>query len=476
VDRTYGYDQIGNLTYDSSIGTLTYGAGTAGPHAVTSTGAGDVYAYATDGAMTARNEAGPDLQSLFYTADNSMWYELGTASSAVHFYDADGSRVLTNRTGTGTNTSTVTLAGLFERTIDNTTGQVTDTSYYPGADGVVAAMSIDGVIVHAYTNQIGSITATWNTVTGVINHQNYYPYGENRQTDGLDTTLGYTGQRHDPTGLIYYQARYYDPHTGRFTQADTIVPGGGTNPQALNRYSYVNNNPINYNDPTGHCTTSNGARIEGLGDQSCAAHLDTLLDNEGARDAQLGRETRYGLAIGAIVPGDSACGGWHCLAIEIVVSLIPGADCAGAAVNGPSAGNVIGCGLDLLPILGKIDEIIGAGNKTRKFFRDAPNTTRIFRAVEPDELADLASSGQFRLGGWADGLEGKYFWPSRAQADDFAVLATKADMGDPYCVASGCIPSNVLSQIDAVPMDGLGPAYFIPEEYLPLIDDILIGG
>jgi hypothetical protein len=34
-------------------------------------------------------------------------------------------------------------------------------------------------------------------------------------------------------------------------QADTIVPDPG-NPQSLNRYSYVYNNPMLYNDPTGH--------------------------------------------------------------------------------------------------------------------------------------------------------------------------------------------------------------------------------
>lgn len=108
-------------------------------------------------------------------------------------------------------------------------------------------------------------------------------------------------------------------------------------------------------------------------------------------------------------------------------------------------------------------------------YRYATNTAgqRMFRAVEPDELADLAGSGAFRT---APGLEGKYFWPTRSQADDFAAMASKANMGGPCCVASGCIPANVLRQIEAVPMDGLGPAYFIPEEYLPLIDDILIHG
>ena len=42
------------------------------------------------------------------------------------------------------------------------------------------------------------------------------------------------------------------PLLGRFVQADTIVPEPG-NPQSLNRYSYVENNPVRYTDPSGHC-------------------------------------------------------------------------------------------------------------------------------------------------------------------------------------------------------------------------------
>jgi hypothetical protein len=38
---------------------------------------------------------------------------------------------------------------------------------------------------------------------------------------------------------------------GRFISADPIVPEPG-NPQSLNRYSYVLNNPVRYTDPTGH--------------------------------------------------------------------------------------------------------------------------------------------------------------------------------------------------------------------------------
>jgi hypothetical protein len=45
------------------------------------------------------------------------------------------------------------------------------------------------------------------------------------------------------------KARMYDPQVGRFTSADTIVPGGV---QGLDRYAYMNNSPVVYTDPSGH--------------------------------------------------------------------------------------------------------------------------------------------------------------------------------------------------------------------------------
>ncbi|MFN0117854.1 MAG: RHS repeat-associated core domain-containing protein, partial [Elusimicrobiota bacterium] len=49
---------------------------------------------------------------------------------------------------------------------------------------------------------------------------------------------------------ITAQARYYDPTQGRFLTPDIIVEEP-SDPQSLNRYSYVRNNPINFNDPLG---------------------------------------------------------------------------------------------------------------------------------------------------------------------------------------------------------------------------------
>ncbi|MDD5039163.1 MAG: RHS repeat-associated core domain-containing protein [Dehalococcoidales bacterium] len=76
-------------------------------------------------------------------------------------------------------------------------------------------------------------------------------YGECRNSTGtLGTDRLFTGQRLDDTGLYYYGARYYDPTIGRFISPDTIVQTPN-NPQSLNRYSYVFNNPLRYTDPSG---------------------------------------------------------------------------------------------------------------------------------------------------------------------------------------------------------------------------------
>jgi RHS repeat-associated protein len=93
----------------------------------------------------------------------------------------------------------------------------------------------------------------------------YFPFGEIRVDNDYGTNLvmrhKYTAQELDyETSLYNYNARLYNPSLGRFISADTIVPNS-RNPQALNRYSYVMNNPINYTDPSGHAYEWIGAGV-----------------------------------------------------------------------------------------------------------------------------------------------------------------------------------------------------------------------
>ena len=71
------------------------------------------------------------------------------------------------------------------------------------------------------------------------------------QSGGLEK-YGFTGQENDAdTELMYYGARYYSPEYRVFVQPDSII-ANPYNPQALNRYAYALNNPVKYNDPSGH--------------------------------------------------------------------------------------------------------------------------------------------------------------------------------------------------------------------------------
>jgi RHS repeat-associated protein len=64
----------------------------------------------------------------------------------------------------------------------------------------------------------------------------------------------FTGQYSDSyINLLWYGSRHYDPEIGRFTSPDSIVPLTSQGVQAWDRYAYVNNSPVNYTDPTGHC-------------------------------------------------------------------------------------------------------------------------------------------------------------------------------------------------------------------------------
>jgi RHS repeat-associated protein len=100
----------------------------------------------------------------------------------------------------------------------------------------------------------GSTSLTTNSSGGKVAELRYYPYGETRFSSGTTPTARrYTGQIEDAAiGLYFYNARYYDPYLNRFISPDSIIPDPA-NPQDLNRYSYVRNNPVRYTDPTGHC-------------------------------------------------------------------------------------------------------------------------------------------------------------------------------------------------------------------------------
>jgi RHS repeat-associated protein len=99
------------------------------------------------------------------------------------------------------------------------------------------------------------------SLAGIKRHD-YLPFGEEVPANFRNGIAGYAAsdsvrqkftqkERDNETSLDYFEARYYSSTQGRFTSADNLV-GRLTNPQTLNLYSYVKNNPLKYVDPSGH--------------------------------------------------------------------------------------------------------------------------------------------------------------------------------------------------------------------------------
>lgn len=123
------------------------------------------------------------------------------------------------------------------------------------AAGVLLALMLWGTaqaktVHYYYTDPQGTPLAKADANGAITETFDYRPYGT-QALGQAPSGPGYTGHVNDPgTGLVYMQARYYDPEVGRFLSVDPVgvVPADG---YAFNRYAYASNNPISNIDPDG---------------------------------------------------------------------------------------------------------------------------------------------------------------------------------------------------------------------------------
>jgi len=137
--------------------------------------------------------------------------------------------------------------------------------YFAGASRI--AVRTNGTLSYLLGDHLGSSSVTANASGVKTASALYKAFGETRFSSGnLGTDYKFTGQREQAElGLYFYGARWYDPSLSRFVQADTVVPVQTQGTQAWDRYAYVNNNPVRYNDPTGHSVTQG----DGGGPNTC---------------------------------------------------------------------------------------------------------------------------------------------------------------------------------------------------------------
>ncbi len=103
-----------------------------------------------------------------------------------------------------------------------------------------------------HNDLVGSPVAATDINGNFLWRETYTPYGERFKNEDFNKRIGYTGHVENPRfGLVYMQARSYNPIVGRFLSVDE-VGFLESNPSSFNRYAYANNNPYRYIDPDGN--------------------------------------------------------------------------------------------------------------------------------------------------------------------------------------------------------------------------------
>ena len=197
ANESFAYDSIGNMIESSKVGTYSYPLpGSPRPHAVTSAG-GKAYSYNKNGSMTKANG-----QTIRYDGDNRP-RKIGTVR---FFYGPDGRRVK-KKAGTVTT--------LYLGSVEIRGGVMT--KYLPGG-----AKRVGATTHWLHKDHLGSIQAVTDATGAERLRKAYAPYGKRLAKSGsLAESKDYIGERLDEeTGLLYLNARYYDPELGRFISAD----------------------------------------------------------------------------------------------------------------------------------------------------------------------------------------------------------------------------------------------------------------
>jgi len=260
-----GSGSIGNITYKSDVGIYAYPLpGGVRPHAVASITdlGGSVSNFSYDANGNLLSGMG---RTVTYTSFNKPASVRNASGQTSYFtYDANDNRI---RKATPT-TTTLYVGKLYEKTIRN--GTTIEHKHYVYAGKMLVAMHTEqsgGGTVSAprtqyvHSDHLGSVNVITDESGNVVERLSYDAHGKRRNANGTDmasptssqvTTRGFTGHEHDDEiGLINMNARLYDPVIGRFLTPDTFVQFPDHS-QGLNRYSYVNNNPLSYSDPSGH--------------------------------------------------------------------------------------------------------------------------------------------------------------------------------------------------------------------------------
>jgi RHS repeat-associated protein len=231
--QTFSFDPFGNITKDGSFNF----------HAA--------YTTATNQIATITGAPPPTYDSngniLTITDGTSHSYSWDAEGKQIGIdmltatYDALGRMVELNSSGTYTET----IYGLGSEKLALMTGQNMQKSFIALPSGT-AVYTASGLSYYRHSDWLGSSRFASTASGGMYSSSAYAPFGEQYATAGTGDP-SFTGQQSDSTsGLYDFLFRRLSQTQGRWISPD---PAGLRavalqNPQSLNRYGYVSNNPM----------------------------------------------------------------------------------------------------------------------------------------------------------------------------------------------------------------------------------------
>lgn len=259
--RTFSYETNGNMSGNSRLGTDEYIYAGTQPHAVT--------IVPNDSGMI--NSARCDVTYNGRNRPSSISQERWTLNL---LYGCGLQREKTTLTHDDTlKRSTLYIGDDCE--LETTPGSSRYIDLIKFGGRVVALHVRDTVaqtdsLYYVHSDLLGSWERVMNQSKVTVQRCHFDPWGNRmsatnwaQDIDGKDFPFhrGFTGHEHyDRFGIINMNARLYDPAVCRFFSPDPQLQNPFST-QGLNRYTYCNNNPVMFSDPTGELALLTAALI-----------------------------------------------------------------------------------------------------------------------------------------------------------------------------------------------------------------------
>jgi len=274
--QTFGYDSLNRLNTAGTVSTTcaycwgnsysidawgnlllkTVTAGSAETWSQPADGKNHISAWGYDLAGN-QNSVSGHVYNL-YNAEN-QW----TSQSTYHVnyvYDGDGEKVKDWGGASGQRIYVHDPAGHAIMELDQN-GTTLNEYLYLGDSRIARVSTEGGPVYYYYGDHLGTARVITDGVGNKCYDADYFPWGleQHVYANSCPQNYKFTGKERDPdTGSDYFGARWYRYDMSRFFSPDwsaTVEPvpyAKLDNPQSLNLYSYVLNNPLSSIDNDGH--------------------------------------------------------------------------------------------------------------------------------------------------------------------------------------------------------------------------------